>query len=269
MTTSYAPPAAGRWISAAELAHESGLREDLVVRFMPADQSGPAPMYAAAIVPLAKYIKKLADLNAPASAIHAAVRDLQNNPGATFQLGMAAESGKTRPGRVPAMIGGAAAVALIVGGIAGGLIGAGTHNQTAAPPAAPVTVTAAAPTILATVPTTPDPACGDWARIVDEYNGKQAAWTKTDPSLSADQWSPEQRSLTLSMIPVMHAEAADMRRLAGQARDPYLAGLMSGQAAYEEEYAGRLANYQPSDHKFWDAVISFSGAVKAECTATR
>lgn len=267
--TTYAP-APGRWISAAELARESGLREDLVQRFMPADTTGPAPMYSAGAVPLAKYVKRLTDMGTPASAIDAAVRELHNNTGAMMQISLAAPVAPSRRGRILAISGAAAAAALIIGGVIGGLIGAGARD--AAPTAsAPVTVTAEAPPVKINVniPSSADPACQEWAPIVDGYNAKQSAWTKTDPNLSAQQWSPEQRALSLSMIPVMQAEAADMRMLASKARDPYLASLMSGQAVYEDEYASRLANYQPSDHRFWDAVISFSGAVKAVCTATR
>jgi hypothetical protein len=62
-------------------------------------------------------------------------------------------------------------------------------------------------------------------------------------------------------------ESADMRRLAGQAQDPFLALLMQAQAVYEEPFASRLPNYQPSDDRLWKAVIAFSGAVKAACTA--
>ncbi|MBE5477695.1 hypothetical protein E3G68_005028 [Mycobacteroides abscessus] len=271
-TTPYAPQTApGRWISAAELARESGLREDLVQRFMPADTTGPAPMYSAGAVPLAKYVKRLTDMGTPASAIDTAVRELHNNTGAMMQISLTAPVAPSRRGRILAISGAAAAAALIVGGVIGGLIGSDTRDTAAAPAPAPVTVTAEAPPekINVNIPSTADPACQEWAPIVDSYNGKQSAWTKTDPNLAAQQWSPEQRALSLSMIPVMQAEAADMRMLASKARDPYLASLMSGQAVYEDEYASRLANYQPSDHRFWDAVISFSGAVKAVCTATR
>lgn len=166
-----------------------------------------------------------------------------------------------------AVAGAVAAGALIVGGVIGGLIGYGNGGGDARPAsAAPATVTAEPRPPQVTIPETPDPVCAEWAPLLDSYNAQQAAWTNTDPAVPAERWSPEQRALTTSIIPVLKAEAADMRRLAAKAEDPFLASLMTGQAVYEEFYAERLQNnYQPSDHRYWNAVIAFSGAVKGVC----
>ena len=269
--TTYAPAgtAPGHWISAAELAHESGLREELVVRFMPSNNSGPAPMYNTAIVPLAKYVKQLADLNAPASAVDAAVRELHNNPSAATQLTLAAPARGTPRHRALTIAGAAAAAALILGGIVGGLIGAGTHNDQAPSPAhaAPVTVTATAPPISAAVPTRPDPVCAEWNPIATEYATKQEAWGKTDPNVPASQWSPEERALNIDIVPVLRAQAIDMRHLAAKATDPVLRTVMLEQASYEDAYADRLPDYQPADKALWEATVRFSSAVNSMCTA--
>lgn len=161
----------------------------------------------------------------------------------------------------------AAAAALIIGGVIGGLIG--YNNRGTAPASAPTTVTAQAPLtgLTPTLAAKPDPVCAEWAPLLDSYNAKMETWTKTDPTIPAERWSPDQRALSVSLIPELQAEAADMRRLADKAEDPYLASLFRGQAMYEEEYAERIPNYDPSDHRLWRAVISFSGAVKAVCSA--
>ncbi|MEN4476595.1 hypothetical protein [Mycolicibacterium cosmeticum] len=267
--TTYAPQTApGRWISSAELARESGLREDLVQRFMPADTTGPVPMYNAGAVPLAKYVKRLTDMGTPSSAIDAAVRELHNNSGAMMQISLAAPVAPSRRGRLLAISGAAAAAALIVGGVIGGLVGSGTRDVAApgGPPAA-VTVTAEAPSAAASVPVSPDPVCAEWNPIATDYATKQAAWAKTDPNVPASDWTPEDRALNLGIVPVLRAQVADMRRLAGKAEDPILKGLMLQQAAYEEVYAERLPNYQPSDQKLWQATVHFSSAVNSMCTA--
>ncbi|MBS1691186.1 MAG: hypothetical protein JST91_02990 [Actinobacteria bacterium] len=266
--TTYAPQTApGRWISAAELARESGLREDLVQRFMPADTTGPVPMYSAGAVPLAKYVKRLTDMGTPASAIDAAVRELHNNPGAMMQISLAAPEAPSRRGRILAISGAAAAAALIIGGVIGGLVGAGTRGAAPATPPAAVTVTAEAPSAAASVPATPDPVCAEWNPIATDYATKQAAWAKTDPNIAAADWTPDDRALNLGIVPVLRAQVADMRRLADKAEDPILKGLMLQQAAYEEVYAERLPNYQPSDQKLWQATVHFSSAVSSMCTA--
>ena len=108
---------------------------------------------------------------------------------------------------------GTAAVALLVGGVIGGLIGYGNGHRdngaqtTAAPP--PATVTAPAPVqVNPAIPTTADPVCAQWAPLLDSYNAKDEAWTKTDPNIPADQWSPDRRAANMAIVPVMKAEAA-------------------------------------------------------------
>ncbi|MCH9735149.1 MAG: hypothetical protein K0U78_11450, partial [Actinomycetia bacterium] len=201
----------------------------------------------------------------PAEAIDAAVRDITNSEGAA--AGDQNHSISQYRGKVLAVAGAAAAVALIIGGVIGGLIG--YNNRGTTPAAAPVTVTAQAPVtgLTPTLADKPDPVCAEWAPLLDSYNAKMKTWTKTDPTIPAKRWSTEQRELSLSIIPELQAEAADMRRLADKAEDPYLASLLRGQAMYEAEYAERIPNYDPSDHRLWRAVISFSGAVKALCSA--
>ncbi|WP_099250293.1 hypothetical protein, partial [Mycobacterium sp. shizuoka-1] len=223
------------------------------------------PRYNPHHVALAGTVKQMTDAGAPADAIDAAVRDLLQRPDLTAGAPLT-RSPKRRNGQLLTVAGITAAIALLIGGVIGGLIGSGNRNTTTAAPA-PVTITAEAPVAdLSAIPATPDPVCAEWSPLLDSYNAKQAAWTKTDPSVPAAEWTAEQRELSLRMVPVLRAEADDMRRLADKADDPYLAGLMRGQAVYEDEYADRLAtNYEPSDHRLWNAVIAFSGTVKAVC----
>ncbi len=267
--TTYAPQTApGRWISSAELARESGLREDLVQRFMPADTTGPVPMYNAGAVPLARYIKRLTDMGMPSSAIDAAVRELHNNSGAMMQISLAAPEAPSRRGRLLAVSGAAAAAALIIGGVIGGLIGSGTRDTAAPTAPAPVTVTAEAPPIDVSVPTSADPVCAEWSPLADGYRAKRAAWVAIDPNISAAQWSPDQRAANMAVIPTLRAEADDLRRLAGKAQNDLLATLMRSQAQYEDAYANRLPNYQPNDQRLWQAVTDFGNSVNSVCTVT-
>ncbi|WP_235215993.1 MULTISPECIES: hypothetical protein [Mycobacterium] len=255
----------------AEISRESGLRQDLVSRFVPGMDTPSGKLYSAGHVALARYVKELTDLNVPSAAVQVAVHDMESRPAAEFDM-LLRHKGTIR-GRLWAGIGAAAAAALLIGGIAGGLIGYSTADQdnttTAAP--APTTITAPAKPaqINPTIPTTPDPVCAEWAPLADSYASKQSAWGQRggDPTTPADAWTPEQRDLNLSVIPVLRAQAADMRRLADKAQDPLLQGLMRGQAAYEDAFAVRLANYQPSDRPLWQAAVDFSGAVRAACTA--
>lgn len=69
----------------------------------------------------------------------------------------------------------------------------------------------------------------------------------------------------MGIIPVLESQVADLRRLADEAQDPFLAGLLRAQATYEDAFATRLPIYQPSDRALWMAAYDFSGAVRAAC----
>lgn len=265
--TTYAPQATpGHWINAAELAHESGLREDLVRRFLPANNSGSVPLYSAEQIPLAKFVKRLTDMGTPASAIDVAVRDLRSNPGQGINLGPAGDDTSSH-NRAWIAAGTAAVVALLAGGIVGGLIGAGNRSENTSA-SAPITVTAEAPPPQdVTIPTTPDPVCAEWGTLNDIAREKHAEWARTDPEIPADQWSAQQRELNLAVAPVLKDEAAALDRLADRASSPALRTLLKLQSQYESTYASRIPNYTPTDHKLWAAAFRFGDAVNSFCSA--
>jgi hypothetical protein len=265
-------PAGDRWMTAREISRESGLREDLVTRFVPTLQTENGPLFGTRHLAIARVVRQLTEIGTPASTIVAAVEELNARPDNEFSQ-LAGQSGRghltQRRKSLRAAVVVAAVVTLAIGGLIGGLIVQNKDDHSNANTSAPLTttVTTTAPQIQFAIPTTADPLCAEWGPLEDSYNARLNAWTDTDPNVPADKWSPEMRNLFLSAMQVMQAEAVDMRRLAGKAQNPYLASLLNAQATYLETYAARIPNYQPFDHRYWDAVISFSGAVKAMCTA--
>ena len=117
---------------------------------------------------------------------------------------------------------GTAAAALLLGGIAGGIIGADRTDSSTVTTAAPtVTVEAAAPLDRA-IPNTPDPVCAEWAPLANLYSAKLAEWAKTDSNIPATSWTSEQLAVNLAVIPLLRSNVADMNRLATKASDPFL-----------------------------------------------
>jgi hypothetical protein len=165
-------------------------------------------------------------------------------------------------------VGLASAVALIAGGIIGGMIGAGSSNRSPATAAPTVTVEAVAPLDRA-IPNTPDPVCAEWAPLANLYSAKLAEWAKTDSNIPATSWTSEQLAVNLAAIPVLRSNVADMNRLAAKASDPFLASLMHAQADYSEEFISRIPTYQPSDLQLWQASVDMSGAVQAACVTVK
>ena len=259
--------AASSWLSRAELAQASGLREDLVARFIPGADTPTGPMYAAQQLALAVYVKELTDHLLPPAAIEDKVREFLTRPAVSVPPPIIPKPAARRRG-LWAAIGGTAAAALLLGGVIGSIIGAGRTDSSPATAAAPtVTVEAPAPQFNPTIPVTPDPVCAEWGPMADSYNAKLKEWSMKsgDPNMPSSSWTDEQRSLNLGTIPVFQDQIVDLSRLADQAQDPFLAGLLRAQAMYVDAAVARLPNYQPSDQPLWRAAYDFSGAVRAAC----
>ncbi|KWX25217.1 hypothetical protein AFM11_07345 [Mycolicibacterium wolinskyi] len=276
--SSFAPDVTpGRWLTAAEVARASNLREDLVERFLPAMEP-PEALYSGDLVSIARFVKQLTDLGTPAAAIEVAVAELRARPDAAFKVALG--SGRHRASfdagkrRIWMSVGATVIAAVLVGAIATTFFGPDDTGSTTAAPATetkPVPAEPVAPTVMhfAAIPAKADPVCGQWERASAAYGAKLQAWVKTDPRVPATRWSPKQRSVTMAVIPVMREEAAGLRQLADKARDPLLADLLRGQAMYESAYADRLPHFQPGDHALWKAASSLSGSVKAICSAVK
>jgi hypothetical protein len=221
---------------------------------------------------MAKFVKALADIATPAAVIDAAVGELNSLPdGEIGGLAINPRRGLASPPRARrAAIAAAIVGALFIGGAAAGvLIGHNHGNQNATSTVAPSTITVPAPPqpLQPVLPTNPDPACAQWSVLSVSNHSKQEAWVKTDPKVPASQWSPEQRALNSDIIPVMKQEAVDLRALAEKAADPMLRALMKLQVLYEEAYAARIPDYNPSDQRLWTAVTDASNMINSLCYA--
>src|SRR6476469_5104683 len=116
----------GHWLTAAEVARASQLREDLVERFLPAGQP-QENLYGRDLVSVARFVKVLTDLGTPTAAVEVAVAELRARPDAAFNVAL---RGGGRAGPVPKRseptgnrtrvwkaIGATTAAALLVGGV--------------------------------------------------------------------------------------------------------------------------------------------------------
>ena len=257
------------WVSRSDLAQASGLREDLVARFIPGTETPAGTVYPAHQVALAAYVKELTDHNLPPAAVEEKVREFTSRPPAPptqFTTVANAPAGRRR---LWTAVGGAATAALIVGGILGGVIGASGHDRSPAASAPTVTVEAPAPEFKPTIPAAPDPVCAEWGPIADSYAAKLKEWSAKSVDQPASTWNAEQRELNKTFVSTVQDQIADLRRLADKAKDPFLAGLLRAQAMYAEAYIVRLPNYELSDRPLWQAAFDFSGAVRAACTTVQ
>jgi hypothetical protein len=285
----------GQWLTAAEVARSSQLREDLVERFLPATRP-QVNLYGRDLVPVARFVKVLTDLGTPTAAVEVAVADLRARPEAAFNVALrgagsgnrwslrARHAGPARRPRTRTVVGMATAAALLLGGAIA--VTSSAHGEKT-PAAEPATSSAAKPVPAESVSSSvredrpgakpaqafaaakPDPVCVRWQRVSAGYDGKQQAWAKTDHRVAAARWSPKQRSVTMAVIPVMRQEAVELRRLADESNDPLLAGLLRAQSRYVDNYAAKLPKFEPADHASWTAATAMDGAVKAVCSTPR
>lgn len=288
MTGFVAEDVPGHWLTAAEIARASELREDLVERFLPAVPP-QENLYGRDLVSVARFVKALTDLGTPTAAVEVAVAELRARPDAAFNVALGAGgTGRRLLGvrstraRVWKTVGATTAAALLVGGV----VAVTTTGRQDDQPVAEAAPSSAKPVPAEVVTSStmnkpgkkpaqafaaqkPDPVCGQWQRASAGYDGKQRAWAKTDHRVAAARWSRKQRSVTMSVIPIMRQQADELRRLADKATDPLLTGLLRAQSRYVDNYADKLPKFEPSDHANWTAAIAMDGAVKAACSTPR
>jgi hypothetical protein len=257
---------APRRTTRAELAQASGLREDLIERFIPTVDTPTGPMYLAQQLHLVLYVKELIACDLPPSAVDDKVREYLTRPAPTGVPPIIPKPAARRRGP-SAAIGGTAAAALLLGGVIGGIIGSSNKDSAPAAAAPTVTVEAAAPQVNPTIPAVPDPVCAEWAAIGDRGRAERAAWRAADANVPATQWSPAQRQLNMQLVGQLRGEAAALRRLAAQAEQPLLATVLATGAAYEEAFAGRIPEYTPADLALWTAATDAANLTSSLCQA--
>jgi hypothetical protein len=170
-----------------EISRQSGLRQDLVSAVVPGMDTPTGKLYSDNHVILARYVKELTDLDAPADAILVAVQQLKSRPDAELNMVMAHRPARRKRARMWVGIGGLAAVTLLIGGVVGGLVGYGNRDHERSQSAAPTATASAPPAIdlTPTIPVTPDPVCAEWAPISQDYINKEADWAaKSDPNVA-------------------------------------------------------------------------------------
>lgn len=265
MTTTTPPQAAPSGsLTAADMAARAGLHPDLVSRFVPpAENTAAGPLYAPHQLAVAQHVKQLTDVGTPPAVIDQMIRYM---PSREARNAGSAPNGKRRRGILAA---GAGVVVLLIGGLLGGAITAASRQPAAAPN--PEIITVPGPTqtepVNAALPTTPDPVCAEWGSLTKSYLAQREDWLKTDPDVPASQWSLEQRELSMAVIPVMKAEARDMRRLGERAQNPVLRMTLHMEAGYQEAYANRLPQYVVEDQRLWVAANDFSDTANSLCHA--
>ncbi len=115
----------------------------------------------------------------------------------------------------------------------------------------------------------PDPVCRGLGSTLDQLlqNPDFKKWLDTDPKIPAANWSPEQESLTTTVVAVMSSTASSLEELAQQSSNGIVQDLILLGVQYRRTYIEALPTYQPNDSSIYLAGQMSPGIVLAACDA--
>ena len=113
----------------------------------------------------------------------------------------------------------------------------------------------------------PDPICADLSPTLDSLlqNPTFKSWTNGDPSISASNWPPEQRSLTDAVAPVMTSTADSLEALTHKSSNPIIWDFIQLGVQYRRTFIASLSTYQASDQNIYLAGQYAPGIVSMAC----
>lgn len=114
---------------------------------------------------------------------------------------------------------------------------------------------------------TEDPTCAAWRRINANLADSQGEWTNRDPSISASDWSPEERLRYQTIGRAMWDAAGQTVQLAKVTPHRVMRELYEQFIAYARAYSDAIPNYTPTDNHLAGVALTSSGAITFACTA--
>jgi hypothetical protein len=111
----------------------------------------------------------------------------------------------------------------------------------------------------------PDPVCPDWAALGVKFNADIDAWTRTDANLAVGDWSPEQKALSETTVPVLKTSADDVEALGHRSSNPQIQDFATLYAVYLRAYVSALSTYTPPDVALYTTAMRTYAVVNEAC----
>ncbi|WP_238949099.1 hypothetical protein [Mycobacterium sp. IDR2000157661] len=92
-----------------------------------------------------------------------------------------------------------------------------------------------------------DPACREWDRLLNKFQADTEAWQALDPTVTASEWTPEQRAIVDAVIPTMRTFADSIEEVGRQSNNPIFQDFAVLAAQYRRAYAQALPTYTSAD----------------------
>lgn len=124
------------------------------------------------------------------------------------------------------------------------------------------------PAALERFMTTPDPVCRDLASAADKFDADTADWRRAiNVNIPASQWSPEQKALNDSVIPLMQEWANTLEDIGARSTNSTVQDLSVLGAQYLRGYAQALPTYSVADQYLYETGIFPAWMIRRACDA--
>ncbi|MCV7255858.1 hypothetical protein H7J86_27190 [Mycobacterium hackensackense] len=117
-----------------------------------------------------------------------------------------------------------------------------------------------------------DSACDDWKSSVDNFGSNPAvvAWVKTDASIPASQWPPEQQAANDAVSPVMTALADELQQMGNRSDNATFQDIAALSGQYQRAYVKSMPTYSKADENLYGVARISQGVIISACnSATR
>ncbi|OBA84520.1 hypothetical protein A9W99_01255 [Mycobacterium sp. 1164966.3] len=87
--------------------------------------------------------------------------------------------------------------------------------------------------------------CGEWESVSDKFDADPniQEWTKIDSEVPIAQWSPQQKTLSDAVTPLMLNLADELEHIAGRSSNPVIQDFAAFAAQYQRAYVKALPTY--------------------------
>ncbi|WP_319450280.1 MULTISPECIES: hypothetical protein [unclassified Mycobacterium] len=116
--------------------------------------------------------------------------------------------------------------------------------------------------------TKPLAVCNDWVKKTAIFDSNLQAWSNIDTTISADQWTPEQRDLQESAAKTIGAYASDIEALGSASGNGVFADFAGTAALYFQVFANAIQNYTVADSYVVNVGFDLKNVIRSACQAS-
>lgn len=114
-----------------------------------------------------------------------------------------------------------------------------------------------------------NPVCDDWKKATDQFRNDSEDWARIDANIPASQWTPDQRAMYQSMVPLLQSSADTLEQLGRDSGNPTWEDFATLAAQYRRAFAEAIPTYSASDGHLYDVSLHSTGIILGACDVLR